>query len=407
MLREYILSLLTVVLLSVETAYSREERAEATADAMDPVRISLLTCEAGEEIYSLFGHTAIRYEDCSNGQDVVLNYGLFSFDTPNFILRFALGKTDYRLGMVDYNNFIAEYAFYGRDVRQQTLALTAEEKYRLAALLSENLLPENRIYRYNFFYDNCATRPRDKVEEAVAGSITYGNLLDDGETVSFRDLIHRYAADHPWARFGIDMCLGSEADRPVTEREMMFVPFYLERAVADAVVKDAGGERKLVASSETLLDNDVRGDEARGISDVMTPMRASLLLFVVVALLTVYGLKRERALWVLDALLFAAAGVAGCVIAFLVFFSEHPAVSPNYLLLVFHPLHLLFLPYILYGEIKHRLSYYHAVNLLVLTLFIVLYPVIPQRFDLAVVPLALCLLARSLSNLILNYKRTE
>jgi hypothetical protein len=245
------------------------------------------------------------------------------------------------------------------------------------------------------------------VEEAVAGSITYGNLLDDGETVSFRDLIHRYAADHPWARFGIDMCLGSEADRPVTEREMMFVPFYLERAVADAVVKDAGGERKLVASSETLLDNGVRCDEARGISDVMTPMRASLLLFVVVALLTVYGLKRERALWVLDALLFAAAGVAGCVIAFLVFFSEHPAVSPNYLLLVFHPLHLLFLPYILYGEIKHRLSYYHAVNLLVLTLFIVLYPVIPQRFDLAVVPLALCLLARSLSNLILNYKRTE
>ena len=131
------------------------------ADDHDSIRISLLTCAPGEEIYSLFGHTAIRYENPSQGIDVVFNYGLFSFNTPNFILRFSLGETDYQLGATDYAHFAAEYAFFGRSVWQQTLNLTEREKAELIRLLQENYRPENRVYRYNFFHDNCATRPRD------------------------------------------------------------------------------------------------------------------------------------------------------------------------------------------------------------------------------------------------------
>ena len=127
------------------------------ADGHDSIRISLLTCAPGEEIYSLFGHTAIRYENPSQGIDVVFNYGLFSFNTPNFILRFSLGETDYQLGATDYAHFAAEYAFFGRSVWQQTLNLTEREKAELIRLLQENYRPENRVYRYNFFYDNCAT----------------------------------------------------------------------------------------------------------------------------------------------------------------------------------------------------------------------------------------------------------
>lgn len=133
----------------------------------DSVRISLLTCAPGEEIYSLFGHTAIRYEEPARGIDRVYNYGLFSFNTPNFTLRFALGNADYRLGVEDYRHFAVEYEYFGRSVWQQTLNLTAEEQQQLITLLEENYRPENRIYRYNFFYDNCATRPRDKVEESL------------------------------------------------------------------------------------------------------------------------------------------------------------------------------------------------------------------------------------------------
>ncbi|KAA4675088.1 DUF4105 domain-containing protein, partial [Bacteroides ovatus] len=169
---------------------------QASANNNDSIRLSLLTCAPGEEIYSLFGHTAIRYENPSQGIDVVFNYGLFSFNTPNFIFRFSLGETDYQLGATDYERFAAEYAFFGRSVWQQTLNLTDEEKTELIRLLQENYRPENRVYRYNFFYDNCATRPRDKIEESIAGKVIYPAEPQDG-SLTFRDIVHQYCKGHP------------------------------------------------------------------------------------------------------------------------------------------------------------------------------------------------------------------
>jgi hypothetical protein len=402
MLKRYIFSLLTVLLMATGVALAQgEQAADSVADRRDSVRISLLTCGPGDEVYSLFGHSAVRYEEPENGIDVVFNYGVFSFSTPNFALRFALGQTDYELGMTTYANFEAEYSYYNREVWQQELNLTAEEKEKFAELIRENMQHENRIYRYNFFYDNCATRPRDKIEQAVNGKITYGKLLAEGETITFREMIHKYTVGHPWSRFGIDMALGSKADKEMTEREMTFIPFYLEKAVSGATISDG---RNLVNRRVKTLNNAVVTKDS-DIWDTLTPLRSALLLMIVVAAATIFGIKKRLSLWGIDLLLFTAAGVAGCVLFFLATLSEHPAVSPNYLLFVFHPLHLLFLPAMIHSEIKHRMSRYHIFNIVVLTLFIVLYPVIPQRFDLAVVPLALCLWIRSLSNLTLTHKK--
>ena len=118
----------------------------------DSIRLSLLTCAPGEEIYALFGHTAIRYENFTRKQDLVFNYGMFSFHTPNFVMRFLMGKTDYQLGVVRYKDFEVEYAMRGSSVYQQTLNLTEDEKWELVRLLDENYHPANRIYRYNYFY---------------------------------------------------------------------------------------------------------------------------------------------------------------------------------------------------------------------------------------------------------------
>ena len=222
---------------------------QAPANSNDSIRLSLLTCAPGEEIYSLFGHTAIRYENPSQGIDVVFNYGLFSFNTPNFIFRFSLGETDYQLGVTDYEHFAAEYAFYGRSVWQQTLNLTDEEKTKLIQLLQENYRPENRVYRYNFFYDNCATRPRDKIEESIAGKVVYPTEPQDGSR-TFRDIVHQYCKGHPWACFGIDLCIGSEADQPITQRQMMFAPFYLMDAFDGAQIFTDTYSRPLVKTNE-------------------------------------------------------------------------------------------------------------------------------------------------------------
>lgn len=374
---------------------------QATASNNDSIRLSLLTCAPGEEIYSLFGHTAIRYENPSQNIDVVFNYGLFSFNTPNFILRFALGETDYQLGVTNYSRFAPEYAFDGRSVWQQTLNLTDEEKTRLLQLLEENYRPENRIYRYNFFYDNCATRPRDKIEESITGKINYPTEPKDGSR-TFRDILHQYCKGHPWSRFGIDLCVGSQADQPITQRQMMFAPFYLMDAFAGAQIANDSLQRPLVANSELIIDATPEVSEDDWLP---TPLQCSLLLFIFTAGATIYGIRRRTGLWGMDLMLFGIAGIVGCVLAFLAIFSQHPAVSSNFLLLVFHPGQLLLLPYIIYCDRKGKKCWYLTLNLVVLTLFIVLFPLIPQRFDFAVVPLALCLLVRSASNLIVTAKK--
>ena len=367
----------------------------------DSIRLSLLTCAPGEEIYSLFGHTAIRYENLSQGMDIVFNYGLFNFNTPNFIFRFSLGETDYLLGVTDYARFASEYEFFGRSVWQQTLNLTDEEKDRLIRLLQENYRPENRIYRYNFFYDNCATRPRDKIEESIAGKVVYPTEPQDGSR-SFRDIVRQYCKGHPWARFGIDLCIGSEADHPITQRQMMFAPFYLMDAFAGAQIIGDSIRRPLVSTHELIIDA-IPETSRNGWTP--TPLQCSLILFMLTAAATIYGIRRRTGLWGIDLIIFGAAGAAGCILAFLALFSQHPAVSSNYLLFVFHPGQLFFLPYIIYCIRKRKKCWYLTFNLVVLTLFIVLFPLIPQRFDFAVVPLALSLLIRSASNLIVTSKK--
>lgn len=366
----------------------------------DSIRLSLLTCAPGEEIYSLFGHTAIRYEDPSRNIDVVFNYGLFSFNTPNFALRFALGETDYQLGAIDYEYFASEYESDNRKVWQQELNLKPDEKAKLIYLLEENYQPQNRVYRYNFFYDNCATRPRDKIEESLIGKVIYPNSPADSSK-TYREIVHESTQKHLWSRFGIDLCLGSEADRPITRRQMMFAPFYLKDFFEKAQIAEGGTTRPLVSKTETLVD--CPPNDASGIW-LPTPFQSSLLLFMIVAASTIYGLKRKKGLWGIDLALFLGAGVAGCILAFLALFSQHPTVGSNYLLMVFHPVHLIALPFIIYNIHKEKKCYYNILNICVLTLFITFLPLIPQKIDFAVVPLALCLLIRSASNLILATK---
>lgn len=370
------------------------------ADASDSVRVSLLTCSPGTEIYALFGHTAIRYENPAQGIDVAFNYGMFSFNTPNFIYRFVKGETDYQLGVTDFPYFEAEYAMRNSSVTQQTLNLTKVEKERLWEILKENYRPENRVYRYNFFYDNCTTRARDRIEDAIDGTVKYN---ENNSEQSFRDIVHQYTKGHDWSEFGIDLLIGSDADKPIDYREKMFAPFYLLNALEGArIINKNGEERDMVLQVEDVV---TRVDEETEKEFPVSPMGMSLALFMLTLAFTVYGVKKNKMFWGLDILLFGAAGLAGCVIAFLVFFSVHPAVSPNYLLFFLNPIHLFFLPFMTYLSIKRRKDPYHLINFAVLTLFIVLWPVIPQRFNLAVLPLAACLLIRSASNIILTYKR--
>lgn len=167
-------------------------------------RISLLTCDPGDELYSAFGHNAVRVLDNDTGRDIVFNYGTFDFDTPNFYLKFARGKLDYMLSVSTYEQFILHYQYLQRSVREQVLDLSPEQTLRTVQFLQENYEPQNRFYRYDFFFDNCATRIRDMVEMVLGDQLKWGETeASSGKT--FRNLIDEYVYPMPWADFGIDL----------------------------------------------------------------------------------------------------------------------------------------------------------------------------------------------------------
>lgn len=401
-------------LLALWTATAAAQPAQHGATALAPeaegdsLTFSLITCGQGSEIYSLFGHTAIRCQDHRRGTDVVFNYGMFDFDTPHFVLRFALGKTDYQLGVSSFSRFCAFYAYDGRSVHEQVLNLAPQEKLRLRQLLEENYRPENRQYRYNFFFDNCATRPRDLIEKAVEGTIRYARPMDEPlEQVSFRTLLHRYSSHSPWSRLGMDLCMGLGADRPITRREMEFVPFCLRDDFGEArITAPDGRERPLVVHEAVWVD---LPETATGPQATDWPLWLSLLLLIgVVAPLTCRAtLRRSRPSWLPDVLTLAPAGLAGCILAFLACLSSHPCVDSNWLLLAFHPLHLLCLPCVVRRLRKGAFSRYQAANFVCLTLFIIVYFLKIQTIPLTAVLLALCLWVRASGHLVWIRKQTH
>ena len=366
------------------------------ASSMDRVRISLLTCAPGSEIYALFGHSAIRYENPDQQEDWVFNYGMFSFKDPNFVMRFVKGETDYQLGVIPFAYFEAEYAMRGSSVYQQVLNLTNDEKELLVNLLKENYLPANRVYRYNYFYDNCTTRARDKIEESIQGKVIYPK---NEKEVSFRDILHEFMVDSHWSEFGIDLCLGSEADQPIDERKQMFAPFYMLGAARGAMIHRGDTVVPLVLEEVKIVDAVLEDEPAFPLS----PIFCSLLLLLVTMVVVAWSIRKGRSCLAWNVLLFFLQGIGGCIIAFLFFFSLHPTVGSNWLLMLFNPLPLLYLPVLIYRGIKGKKDPYHWYNLACLTSFMILMPFLPQEFNPTVLPLALSLILVSVGHLYTYY----
>lgn len=371
----------------------------------DSVRVSLLTCAPGSEIYSLFGHTALLCENLtpeygkpSSMKDWVFNYGMFNFNEPNFVLRFIKGETDYCLGVMPYEEFKRSYQRRGSSVYRQELNLTASEKTRLIELLNENLLPPNIRYRYNYFDNNCTTKARDKVEECIDGQIVYPK---SEEKKTFRDIIHEYTQGSEWDELGIDLCLGSEADEPIDERRQMFAPFYMMAFARDAMIHRGDTVVPLVRTEQEVVTAHLENEKGFFLS----PMACAILLLVMTVGITAWSVRRKKVCWLWDTLLFGAQGISGCIIAFLFFFSVHPTVGSNWMLVLLNPLPLLYLPFLVYKGVKGKKDAFHWVNVVYLTLFIIIMPFLQQKFNATVLPLTLSLLLCSVGHLFIYYRK--
>ena len=200
------------------------------------IKVSLLTCSPGAELYSIFGHTAIRVKDDSNF-DIIYNYGTFDFEDPDFYKKFVKGKLHYFVSAEMFDRFVLEYKYEKRGIIEQQLNMNCEERQKLFNALRENAKEENKYYEYQYLFDNCSTRPRDIIASGFNGTVSFKNILSTPPP-TYRNLIHEYLdkGKQHWSKFGIDLLLASRIDRKVTSLESMFLPDYLERGYDSAMV---------------------------------------------------------------------------------------------------------------------------------------------------------------------------
>lgn len=301
----------------------------------DSVEISLLTCGPYHEVYSLYGHTAIRIKNVKKDVDMVVNYGVFDFDKPHFIWRFIFGLTDYEMGVAPFDLFCREFSNEGRYIVQQVLDLTDEDKRRILDAIGRNALPENRVYRYNYFYDNCTTRARNMLIGHMDGRIEYDKRGTE-DVLTFREMIHSYNEKQLWARFGNDVFLGVMADRNTSLIERQFLPEHLMRDFSKAtVVGKDGKQRLLVKDTSTVLEGNT---VSQGENFPLRPRDVMLILLLITVILTVAE-RKKRIFWGFDALLLFFTGATGVLLTMMIF-SQHPAVSLNLQILMLNPLSL-------------------------------------------------------------------
>lgn len=299
--------------------------APARAEITDSTDVYMITCAPGNASYSIYGHTALRIVIRGTDFDMAYNWGIFDFSTPNFTYRFAKGKLDYMLGAYPYERFLREYIEEGRPVWSQKLNLTAAEKERLFALINENLKPENVKYRYDFFFDNCATRVRDIVAAAATDTVIF---LEKEKLKSFRQLIDPLQKVLPWLDFGADMLLGIQSDRKATVSDEMFLPLFLRDNFAASVIVHDGAREPLTGPVETVVDFPPPADAAK----VWMPQAALWLLFILVVLLT-FVFRRPGLEKALDFVLYFIYSLIALILVFTNIFSEHDALHLNLLFL--------------------------------------------------------------------------
>lgn len=337
--------------------------------------ISLLTCGSGNEYYLSFGHTAVRICDTAQGFDLVYNFGVFDFDTPNLYLKFAMGNLDYMIDVLSYKRFIRSYENEGRSIVEQKLNMNYEERNKLFYLVKELDTDENRYYKYDFFRNNCASRARDAINTCLDSSFIAPET-DYSENMTYRELIYPYSNDKLlWWRLGCDILLGMRCDKPVPTAEYMFLPFEFQNQIDSSSL--------VTATTELLPDSRTPN------SDSVSPIIVFWALFVLAVVFTFIEFRKKVSFRWFDVILFLLAGIIGLVIVFLWFVSSHWCTKVNLNILWLSPLLLLCIPYL--GKASKYIIYIMMASLV---LALINFVVRLQVYNAAALPIILTLVAR-------------
>ncbi len=365
-------AILLILLFQLGMASSNVLKAQDTLQN-PKLRISLITCDAGDDIYTIWGHTAIRVTDSIHQTDIVYNFGSFDFNTPNFVAKFMRGDLNYFISSDSYSNFLYEYQYFGRDVHEQVLKLTPAEKINWQLELQNNMLPANRFYLYNFIGDNCTTRIKDGLfKHAPINNYSIGIRSYREEVVAAP-----YQNGLGWIGLGIDLLLGAVADQRPNLTQEAFLPALLYKKMAL--------NPKLILASNDIKYNTKTAEKGWAPIAILI---AILLLYVFVA--SWNTLLTQRIAKIMDISLLLLIGIGGALVLYMSQFSLHTACHENYNLIWLHPLYLIAV--LLYFISKKWTGYLGYLFFTVTVLFMMMSHWIPQHFSNTVIVLMMLVL---------------
>ena len=280
--------------------------------AAPSLRVSVLTCGSGEELYSIYGHSGVRIIDSLRGTDKVYNYGTFDFGDPEFYWKFTRGKLLYYVVEDDFANFMQEYIYFKRGVKEQILRLNSDEAKRIQEFLKENCKPENKFYHYDFLFDNCSTRIRDLIQTNLGDGLRFGRVIAD-DSVSFRTYLNEFERNLHWERFGINLLMSDQVDENMTNEQSFFLPDFLMRGIATATLNG----RPLVSETLQLLPEPFPMHEPAN-----QPKQLFWILLGFILLCSFIPSIKKHLIY-FDILLFMLLGLLGCFMLFMWFGTDH------------------------------------------------------------------------------------
>lgn len=364
---------------------------QSNAQTLGPdAKISLVTIAPGPELWSFAGHSVIRIQDPSMGVDANFNYGLFDFRTESFYLKFLKGTLPYQLGAFNFRDELPYWNEDKRAVVQQELNLSASQKQRIYELLMENYRPENREYRYKFFYDNCSTRLRDVLNNAVGDSLKWSKTLNQDK--SFRDWIKIYSqkSKNDWSEFGMDLLIGIPSDEKTGWNRAMYIPDNLMMAVDSAkIYRDSTWQA--LTSSKIPLNN-----VSREVSSLpIKPFTFFGLLFLIMLYVSYIEAKNQKwHLW-LDKVLFSLTGLCGIIFTLLWLGTDHGVTEQNLNVLWAFPVMFPLVLFLAKTKEQKWLSNLFFLQMIAAILILLGFKWLPQTFNTAVIPIAGIVVLRS------------
>jgi len=352
--------------------------------------VSILTIGPGDALYDKFGHSAYRVTDPQNGYDIVYNYGTYDFDTPNFYTKFARGKLLYALSAENYTSFLRRYKAQNRWVKEQVLALSYTEKEAVFNYLQNNAKEENKNYKYDFFFDNCATKIRDVLKEVLGDDLTYTDTFIK-EPFTFRQLIQKNVAANSWGSLGMDAAIGAVTDTKASAWEHQFLPDYIFEAAATATLSKNGTPVPLVKETNILFENSPVEEKS---NFFLSPFFIFGILGLLIIVITVRDHKKDVRSRFLDAGILAITGVIGIFLSLLWFGTEHSTTVNNYNLLWAFPFSILCAYGIAKKHPKIWVRRYVVFLLLLLVLLTIHWITGVQEFAIGLLPLFIALAIR-------------